>query len=534
MEDTLQRKIEDVILNETQTIYLFDALNDTLISYSYQDGKFVETKKEPLTEYLVNIKSIIAEDYISKYMSAISIPKLEDSIKDGVEKIVFNYKTVNNKSYCGTTTLLNINGNKAVLMLSKEEKENIVSDDKRYDVLLDNLSDAIIKVQNVFNLDEKKLDNISNVEEYINSVFNNLIGSYPDLKKKFSKTVANVSGREQDTILIVDDDKVMRTMIKKIFTDEYKLVEASNGKEAMEYLDTNSNKGMNESSDHVVSIFLDLTMPVVDGFAVLEYLSKRNYLNKIPVIIISGDYEQETRSRVYNYNIADMLEKPFDFEVVRHRISNFINLYKSSNSLNNLVNDQNDDLKDLINPFVDAYKTDYKDDIRRVSEYIKILGNQVMNDYDEYNLNASIIDKMADASTYYDIGFYKIPRSILNKKDTLTKEEVNEIKEYPLFGSKMISYVLSLMSDAEYKKLSDNITKHYHENYDGTGYPEGLKGDNIPIESQLAAIAITYNNLIKKHGNDVNDIILSKSGSMFNPKLVGSFMKVTNRFEEIR
>ena len=151
-----------------------------------------------------------------------------------------------------------------------------------------------------------------------------LTKDYPELKKSFNNLAANVSGRSLDTILIVDDDALTRSMIKKIFDqDEYKIVMAANGKEAIDYVEENSKKGIEQTSDHIVGIFLDLTMPVLDGFAVLDYLSERNYLNRIPVIIISGDYEKETKIRVYNYNIADMLEKPFDFDVVKHRIGNF-------------------------------------------------------------------------------------------------------------------------------------------------------------------------------------------------------------------
>ena len=141
----------------------------------------------------------------------------------------------------------------------------------------------------------------------------------------------------------------------KIFDqDEYKIVMAANGKEAIDYVEENSKKGIEQTSDHIVGIFLDLTMPVLDGFAVLDYLSERNYLNRIPVIIISGDYEKETKIRVYNYNIADMLEKPFDFDVVKHRIGNFINLYKSSNSLNDLINNQTESLKEIIDAYIKA------------------------------------------------------------------------------------------------------------------------------------------------------------------------------------
>lgn len=322
-------------------------------------------------------------------------------------------------------------------------------------------------------------------------------------------------------------------MIKKVIDDEYKIVMASNGKEAIDYLEANSSKLATESTDNVLGIFLDLTMPVMDGFAVLEYLSRKNYLSKIPVIIISGDYEKETKARVYNYNIADMLEKPFDFQVVKHRINNFINLYKSSNALGQLISDQNAELKDLVDPFVLAYRYDYEKSIKRVRKYIKILGEQVKIDYPNYALTSELVDKMADASLYYDIGFYSIPRKILNKKEQLNEEELSKIKSYPVFGFKMIEYVLSLTSDVKYKDYAFNIVKYYHENYDGTGYPNNLSGDKIPLEAQIASVAITYNNLLKKV-NDPKEIIISKAGKMFNPKIIDSFVKVSDSFLNVK
>ena len=282
-----------------------------------------------------------------------------------------------------------------------------------------------------------------------------------------------------------------------------------------------------------VGIFLDLTMPVLDGFGVLDYLSKNNYLNKIPVIIISGDYEKETKSRVYNYNIADMLEKPFDMQVVKHRISNFINLYKSSNSLGNLINTQNNDLKEIIDSYVESYLYDYNNNINNISKYFNILANKVMTDYDYYELSNNKIEKMISALKYYDVGFYQIPRVILSKKSNFTNEELTKIKNYPLFGRKVLNYLLKDSSDEEYKKYCFNITSYYHENYDGTGYPNGLKQNDIPIESQIAAISIYYNNLKSKKIENIDDLILSKKDNMFNKDIVNSFIKIKDEFKQI-
>ena len=533
-EDIIKEKTISLALSNIVNIYLFDSINDTIENYGYVDGVFNHIENKNLTEYLDYINTNLKEEYASGYMNSISVPKLSEAKQNGKDVVSYTYTTLNNNTYTNLSTIIEIDGiTYALVIIVKENTNNNYSTDDKYNNLVNVLSDSIIKIQNVFNLNNKSLSNVKDVEEYINSIFNTMYSTYPELKKSVNKTAANVSGRWDDAILIIDDDKLMRNMIKKVFKeDNYKLVELANGKEAIEYLEANEAKGIDESSDHVLGIFLDLTMPVLDGFAVLEYLSKKNYLNRLPVIIISGDYEKETKSRVYNYNIADMLEKPFDFEVVRHRISNFINLYKSSNSLNDLVSAQNNDLKDLLNTFVDAYKYDYLSNINKVQKYIGLLAEKVMEDYPEYELTKEKIDKMKDASMYYDIGFYSIPKSVLIKKDRLSNEELELIRNYPLFGSKMIEYVLSLTSDELFKKYALNIAKHYHENYDGTGYPSNLKEDNIPLESQIAAMCITYNNLSKKN-IDASKFIIEKTNIMFNPKLVDSFMKIIEKLKEI-
>ncbi len=536
-EKTLEQHVLNVVSYDLDEVFILDIFNDEYTSFSLLDGAFTVKEKKSLAKFLDEVKEALEEQYLKEYMNSISIPKLQDERKNGNERITITYKTLNNKTYTNVSMLININQTNVVLVLKKEEKES-KSNDKieqeiRFNSLVDSLSDAIVKVRNVFDLDKKSLSNIKNVEDYINSVFESLISNYPKLKKSLNKTYANVTSRKEDTILIVDDDMVTRNMIKKVFDGTYKIVTANNGKEALDYLDENQNKGFSSSSDHLIGIFLDLTMPVLDGFAVLEYLSKKNYLTRIPVIIISGDYEKETRSRVYNYNIADMLEKPFDFEVVKHRISNFINLYKSSNSLNNLISNQNEELKDLINPFIEAYRYDYKDNIERVNKYVKILANKVMEDYPEYNLDDEKVEKMALASMYYDVGFYSIPRKILSKDKLSDKEDVLKVKNYPLFGAKMIKYLLSLTSDSLYEKYATNIAKYYHENYDGSGYPEGLLQEKIPLESQIASVCIMYNNLKRKNKDNASETIINRSGLMFNPKIIECFIKVTDLFEKV-
>ena len=144
----------------------------------------------------------------------------------------------------------------------------------------------------------------------------------------------------KQTVMIIDDDKMTCNLIKKVFEKKYDVVFAHNGREAIELLSSSNNGGIS-------CIFLDLIMPELDGFSVLDYLNDNNYLSKLPVIIISGNYDKETRARAYSYEIADMLEKPFNVQVVRHRIENLISLYRSSNSLNDILSQQHRELKNI-------------------------------------------------------------------------------------------------------------------------------------------------------------------------------------------
>lgn len=533
MNDKILDTLKSTLLNNIYKVSLMDVFKDEVTFYKYSNNTLNLIDKKTLSSYLENINKAVEEEYLKSYMNSVSIPKLEEAKLNGKDFITLNYKTLSNKSYTNISTLLELDNNKYVLVISiSNNLDSSSNTNAKYNSLVEAISDSMIKIQNVFNLDEKSLSDTKSIENYINACFNSITSSYPEVKKSFNDTMANVTGRKNDVILIVDDDMVTRNMIKKIFNDEYSVVMKNNGKEAIDYLDENGKKGIDEASDHVIGIFLDLTMPVLDGFAVLEYLSKQNYLSRVPVIIISGDYEKETKSRVYNYNIADMLEKPFDFEVVRHRIKNFINLYKSSNSLNELINKQSSDLKDILNSYIDVYMYDYSDSIKRINSYMKILGEKYIKDNDNYNLDSSNIVKMAEASMYYDLGFYLVPRSILSK-DSFSSDDISIIKKYPINGLKMVNYVVSLINDEEYKKYACNISKYYHENYDGSGYPSKLKENDIPLEAQLASICIMYNNLLKKGKENAKNIIISKSGSMFNPLIVNCFVSVLSEFEKI-
>ena len=167
----------------------------------------------------------------------------------------------------------------------------------------------------------------------------------------------------------------------------------------------------------------------------------------------------------------------------------------------------------------------------------KILTMQVSVDYPEYNINSNMIDKIANSASYYAIGNYTLPKSILYKKGVYTEEERSIIKMANINGASIIKYVLSKNNNLIDSKYCYEIAKYYNERYDGNGYPEGLSGNSIPLSVQIASVAIEYINLINTINpvdyERVSSLIIMESGRRFNPKIIESFKKVKEEFEEM-
>ena len=495
--------------------YFVDVFNNVISIYNFEYEQFNMIEKKELNIFLEEAKLYIANEHISSYLNMFSIPKIKQNIDNKKNVVSINYETLNHESK-KLFAFLSKDEQKILLFEINVSYKQSMENDFKYNKLVENICDSLVKITNSFNIKENT--DIKSVEEYINSVIYSLSSNNIDIKKSLNKTHGYVSSLSKKTILIVDDDILTRNMIKKIFssTDEYNIVMLSNGMEAINYFEAQQSKNIVEEKDNVIGIFLDLLMPVVDGFGVLDYLSQNNYLSKIPVIIISGDYDKDVKQKVYNYNIADMLEKPFDFEIVKHRINKFIDLYNSSNALFNLVSSQNSDINSIIDVFLKAYFYDYEEKIKKVRDVIYKVGIELIK------LNPSIMDEsklnmIKKAVKYYDVGVYSIPKIILLRKVNIADRQLEFIKNYPDVSSSLVSYILQNKTDDLYKKYAYNIAKYYNENYDGTGYPKGLKEKEIPFEAQLAKIAIMYVN-----DNSTYNIINTKT---INPILIEAFKK---------
>lgn len=531
--------LQNFLLTRFLNAYIIDVISDKAFIYSYVNNCIVNKSNTTYSGFLTDLSNSLSSEDLNNLTANLSIQRLEECFYSGKKSVnlVINR---GGTDYLLDISLVNFNGNKLIMVIENlfdssmglniNSGNNKNKEDIRMQSMIDNVSDSLLKIYNVFNSNRNNPE-VNNIGNYINTILSDITNSYPEFNRSFKENAISVSSMGRPTLLIVDDDMITRDLLKKIFIDQYNIVMATNGEEAISILEDNSNRNMFESRDNIVGIFLDLVMPKMDGFGVLDYLNRNNYLSKIPVAIISGDYSKETRDRVYGYHIADMLEKPFNTEIIKHRVNNLVNLYKSSNSLNEMILNQYADLKNVIDTIISAYKYDYASNIEMIKRYTLIIGTDIMNNYGEYNLDEARVNLIAEASCYYDIGYYAIPRVIYSKDSNFTKEEADIVKNYPIIGSKIVKYGLKNMGDSAFTEYAYEITRYYHERYDGTGYPEGLRGDAIPISACIVALSALFNNFVRSYSNseDIRDAICKLSGSKFNPRIIESFKRVFDK-----
>ena len=356
----------------------------------------------------------------------------------------------------------------------------------------------------------------------------------------------------RNIVLIVDDVEINRDILCEIFEGRYQCMEASNGEIALKLLEQNK--------DQVAIVLLDLFMPVLDGFGVLEEMKKRGYLEVIPVLFITAEQSVETEKRVFEMGASDIIHKPFDADIVSKRAENTISLYMHKNKLEEQVNEQtkllksqyeilkkqaeelnktNSKINEVMGTIVEFRDLESGEHIKRIKDFTRVLAEEVKKEYPEYKLTDKKIDMIVDASSLHDIGKIAIPDSILLKPAKLTPDEFEYMKSHTTKGCEIIEELSELQSE-ESRKISYAICRHHHERYDGRGYPDGLEGDAIPIEAQLVSIADVYDALVSERVykraytySEAFQMIIRGECGVFSPKIMESFRHVRKQFEAI-
>ena len=339
-------------------------------------------------------------------------------------------------------------------------------------------------------------------------------------------------------ILIADDVEMNRDLLTEILEDVYQIETVDDGEKVISFL--------SERIDEFAVLLLDLVMPNMDGIEVLKVMNERGWIDKLPVLIISGEQSVQSEKDCFNWGVSDFIRKPFDDTLVKRRVGNVAELSLYRRSLEQKVEEQtqrlnkvNENIVDILGSVVESRSLESGQHIQRVKGYTKILALEMMDAYKEYELTKEKIEVIVLASALHDIGKIAIPDNILLKPGRFTPEEFEIMKTHTTRGGELLDEIRGNW-DEEYSKASWEICRYHHERHDGKGYPDHLVGDEIPISAQLVSIADVYDALISKRCykdayelEEAYNMILNGECGTFSPKLIECFKRSKDKFEAL-
>ncbi len=349
---------------------------------------------------------------------------------------------------------------------------------------------------------------------------------------------------ERQKILIVDDMEVNRGILENLFQDEYDIVQATNGNEAISQIEAHGDFAL---------ILLDIIMPEMDGFGVLEYMKSKDLIQHLPVILITSETVRNSEDRAYAYGIADVIHKPFYPDIVKRRAANIIELYQNKHNMEvrlkeqeieilsqqKKIQDNNEFMIDALSSVVEFRSSETGEHIRRIKYFTRILLKYLEKYFPKYGLTKAQIDAIARASALHDIGKIGIPDAILLKPARLTPEEFEVIKTHPAIGCDILEKFRKSQSD-EFYRYCYEICRWHHERWDGNGYPDHLVGDQIPISAQIVSIVDVYDALVSErvykgvYGNSLAyQMILGGECGQFSPDVLECFQLAKEDFFNI-
>ena len=334
--------------------------------------------------------------------------------------------------------------------------------------------------------------------------------------------------------LVVDDSEMNREILKEILGKEYRILEACDGNEALEMLE--------QYGTEISLVLLDIIMPKMDGFEVLAYMNRDKWIEDIPVIMISSEGSESYIRRAYELGASDYISRPFDAKVVYQRVINMIKLYAKQRRLIHLVTDQiyekeknNRMMTGILSQIVEFRNGESGLHVLHINILTQLLLEKLMRKSENYDLSWSQQHMIATASALHDIGKIGIDEKILNKPGKLTKEEFEIMKQHTLIGAQMLDS-LEMYHDEEMMKYAYEICRWHHERYDGKGYPDGLKGEEIPLSAQVVSLADVYDALVsdrvykKAYSHEkAMEMILNGECGVFNPILLECLVEIQDK-----
>ena len=340
--------------------------------------------------------------------------------------------------------------------------------------------------------------------------------------------------RNLPQLLVVDDSEMNREILKEILGKEYRILEACDGEEALKMLE--------QYGPEISLVLLDIIMPKMDGFEVLAYMNRDKWIEDIPVIMISSEGSESYIRRAYELGASDYISRPFDAKVVYQRVINMIKLYAKQRRLIHLVTDQiyekeknNRMMTGILSQIVEFRNGESGLHVLHINILTQLLLEKLMRKSENYDLSWSQQHMIATASALHDIGKIGIDEKILNKPGKLTREEFEAMKQHTIIGARMLDS-LEMYHDEEMMKYAYEICRWHHERYDGKGYPDGLKGEEIPISAQVVSLADVYDALVsdrvykKAYSHEkAMEMILNGECGMFNPLLLECLVEIQDK-----
>lgn len=364
----------------------------------------------------------------------------------------------------------------------------------------------------------------------------NMVVTESDLQHE-TQNITNPSATHKYKILIVDDSEMNREILSSILGDEFDILEAADGKECISVI--------RKYGRDIALVLLDIVMPEMDGFEVLEFMNKHEWIDDIPVIMISSEDSAASVKKAYEMGVSDYINRPFDVEVVHRRVFNTIKLYAKQRRLIALITNQvyekeknNRILIEILSQIVEFRNGESGRHVLNVNIITGILLEQLTQITDKYNISWSDRLIITTAASLHDIGKIGINEKILNKAGRLTPQEIEKIKEHTVIGASILEN-MELFKDEELVKTAYQICRWHHERYDGRGYPDGLKGEEIPVSAQVVALADVYDALVSRRvykksysHEEAMKMILGGECGAFNPVFLQCLTEAQDKIKE--
>lgn len=343
--------------------------------------------------------------------------------------------------------------------------------------------------------------------------------------------------KKKNLILIVDDTEMNRAMLADMLAANYEIIEAADGEEAVRIL--------HQKHNEISLVLLDIVMPKMDGFEVLAVMNKNDWILRIPVITISAETSTAYIDHAYDLGATDYISRPFEEKTVQRRVRNTIMLYQKQKMLENMVIEQITEkeknnllMVEILSNIVEFRNGESGQHVLHIRTLTEIFLRKLREMTDRYPLSASRIALIVNASSLHDIGKISIPEEILNKPGKLTAEEFEIMKTHSAVGAQIMEDALQRHPE-ELLLTARNICRWHHERYDGRGYPDGLKGDDIPIEAQVVALADVYDALTNARvykpafpHETALQMILNGECGIFNPLLLKCLQEAAPQIEQ--